>query len=101
MYISRFHYSDTDINIYFQKKTTVAETVSVGLHQINLPFCVLVSSLLGYIKNVSKNPNKYSRGVNKSRSPPNQPQCLCTRQGPIGRHKDWVQVSIVSSFFFC
>lgn len=45
--MGRLHQSVKDVNIDWQKQSTAEQTVNLGLHHINLCFCVLVRSLLG------------------------------------------------------
>lgn len=93
-----------------KKKDTMEEAVSMGLHQNNLCFCVLVRSLSGHTRNMlpqkgkqrkqMREKNTQSGGGNESWAPPNWPQCLCTGKELAGRHKVWVYVSVLPSFLF-
>lgn len=70
-----------------KQKTTVEEQVRLGLHQINLLFCVLGRSPLGGERNMSTQKKKTIMGGFKSEVPANPSLCTCTCKEPFGRTK--------------
>lgn len=80
------------MSIYIGKKTMI-EALSVGLHQINLYFGVLVRRLLRDTRNTPTKKTKTSTGGSNSGSSPNWPLFVyTTSKGPVGRHKVFVKV---------
>ena len=89
------YYSTADFNIFLQEQT-VEEAVGGGVHQLNLCFCVLLSSLLRDKRNILKKDKENIGQGSKSRLQPKWPLSLCTLQEPVERHKVLFQVSIFS-----